>query len=112
MVDDEDRENEGDLIMAAQHATPEKLAFIIRHTSGVICAPMTGARCDDLRLPLMVENNTESHRTRSRTRSTSSRVSAPASPPPTAPPRCGPSPTPRWDSARSPGRATSSPCAP
>jgi 3,4-dihydroxy 2-butanone 4-phosphate synthase/GTP cyclohydrolase II len=63
MVDDEDRENEGDLIMAAQHATAEKLAFIIRHTSGVICAPMTGARCDDLRLPLMVENNTESHRT-------------------------------------------------
>jgi 3,4-dihydroxy 2-butanone 4-phosphate synthase/GTP cyclohydrolase II len=63
MVDDEDRENEGDLIMAAEHATPEKLAFIIRHTSGVVCAPLTDDRCDDLRLPLMVEQNTESQRT-------------------------------------------------
>ena len=63
MVDDEDRENEGDLIMAAQFATPEKLAFIIRHTSGVVCAPLTDERCDDLRLPLMVEQNTESQRT-------------------------------------------------
>jgi 3,4-dihydroxy 2-butanone 4-phosphate synthase / GTP cyclohydrolase II len=63
IVDDEDRENEGDLIMAAQHATPEKIAFFVRHTSGVIVAPLSGARCDDLRLPLMVEHNTESHRT-------------------------------------------------
>ena len=63
LVDDEDRENEGDLIMAAQHATAEKLAFIIRHTSGVVVAPLTGERCDDLRLPLMVDHNTESHRT-------------------------------------------------
>jgi 3,4-dihydroxy 2-butanone 4-phosphate synthase/GTP cyclohydrolase II len=63
MVDDEDRENEGDLIMAAQFATPEKLAFIVRHTSGVVCAPLTGERCDDLRLPAMVDQNTESHRT-------------------------------------------------
>ena len=63
MVDDEDRENEGDLIMAAQFATPEKIAFIVRHTSGVVVAPLTGERCDELRLPLMVEHNTESHRT-------------------------------------------------
>ena len=63
MVDDEDRENEGDLIMAAQFATAEKMAFFVRHTSGVIVAPLTGERCDDLRLPLMVEHNTESHRT-------------------------------------------------
>ena len=63
LVDDEDRENEGDLIMAAQHATPEKLAFIIRHTSGVVVAPLTGERCDELRLPMMVDHNTESHRT-------------------------------------------------
>ena len=63
MVDDEDRENEGDLIMAAQFATAEKIAFIVRHTSGVVVAPLTGERCDDLRLPLMVEHNTESHRT-------------------------------------------------
>jgi 3,4-dihydroxy 2-butanone 4-phosphate synthase/GTP cyclohydrolase II len=63
MVDDEDRENEGDLIMAAQFATTEKIAFIVRHTSGVVVAPLSGERCDDLRLPLMVDNNTESHRT-------------------------------------------------
>ena len=63
MVDDEDRENEGDLIMAAQFATPEKVAFIVRHTSGVIVSPLTGERCDELRLPMMVDNNTESHRT-------------------------------------------------
>ena len=63
MVDDEDRENEGDLIMAAQFATPEKINFIVRHTSGVVVAPLSGERCDDLRLPLMVEHNTESHRT-------------------------------------------------
>ena len=63
MVDDEDRENEGDLIMAAEAATPEKIAFFVRHTSGVICAPLTGARLDELDIPLMVRDNTESHRT-------------------------------------------------
>ena len=63
MVDDEDRENEGDLIMAAEHATAAQLAFFVRHTSGVVCAPLTGERCEELRLPLMVEQNTESHRT-------------------------------------------------
>lgn len=63
LVDDEDRENEGDLIMAAEFATPEKIAFVVRHTSGVIVAPLTAERCDELRLPLMVDNNTESHRT-------------------------------------------------
>ena len=63
MVDDEDRKNEGDLIMAAQFATAEAVAFIVRHTSGVVVAPLTGQRCDELRLPLMVEHNTESHRT-------------------------------------------------
>ena len=63
VVDDEDRENEGDLIMAAEFATEEKIAFFVRHTSGVICAPLTAERCDDLDLPLMVERNTESMRT-------------------------------------------------
>ena len=63
MVDDEDRENEGDFIMAAEFATAEKLAFIVRHSSGVVCAPLTAERCDDLRLPAMVDQNTESHRT-------------------------------------------------
>jgi len=63
VVDDEDRENEGDLIMAAEHATAEKIAFFVRHTSGVICAPLTGDRLDELEIPLMVRENTESHRT-------------------------------------------------
>ncbi len=47
VVDDEDRENEGDLIMAAESATAEKIAFFVRHTSGVICVPLTGDRLDD-----------------------------------------------------------------
>ena len=63
VVDDADRENEGDLIMAAEAMTPEKMAFMIRHTSGVICMPVEGPRLDDLRLPLMVADNTESQRT-------------------------------------------------
>jgi len=63
VVDDADRENEGDLIMAAEAATPSKLAFFVRHTSGYICAPITGERADALDLPLMVEANQEQHRT-------------------------------------------------
>jgi 3,4-dihydroxy 2-butanone 4-phosphate synthase/GTP cyclohydrolase II len=63
VVDDEDRENEGDLIMAAEAATPEKIAFFVKHTSGLICAPITNARADELDLPLMVAQNTESQRT-------------------------------------------------
>lgn len=63
VVDDEDRENEGDLIMAAEAATPEKLAFFVRHTSGVVCVGLTGERCDALGLPLMVADNTEYQRT-------------------------------------------------
>jgi 3,4-dihydroxy 2-butanone 4-phosphate synthase/GTP cyclohydrolase II len=65
VVDDEDRENEGDLIIAADRMTPEKMAFMIRYTSGVICLPMEGTRLDELRLPLMVSgtDNTEGQRT-------------------------------------------------
>ncbi len=65
VVDDEDRENEGDLIVAAERITPEKMAFMIRYTSGVICMPMEGDRLDDLNIPLMVVNNenTEVQRT-------------------------------------------------
>ena len=63
VVDDEDRENEGDLIMAAEFATPESLAFFVRHTSGLICVPMTGDRLDELEIPLMVHDNTEAQRT-------------------------------------------------
>ncbi len=63
VVDDEDRENEGDLIMAAEFATPEKIAFFLHHTSGYICAPITGQRARELDLPPMVATNTESMRT-------------------------------------------------
>lgn len=51
VVDDEDRENEGDLIFAAEKATPELLAFMVRYTSGYICAPLTEADADRLELP-------------------------------------------------------------
>jgi 3,4-dihydroxy 2-butanone 4-phosphate synthase/GTP cyclohydrolase II len=63
VVDDEDRENEGDLIMAAEAATAENIAFFVRHTSGVICTPLTGERLDELDIPLMVRDNTEAQRT-------------------------------------------------
>jgi 3,4-dihydroxy 2-butanone 4-phosphate synthase / GTP cyclohydrolase II len=63
VVDDEDRENEGDLVMAAVHATPADLAFMVRHTSGVVCVALPGERCDALDLPQMVAANTEVHRT-------------------------------------------------
>jgi 3,4-dihydroxy 2-butanone 4-phosphate synthase/GTP cyclohydrolase II len=63
VVDDEDRENEGDLIMAAEHATAEAVAFMIRHTSGIICVPMEEAALARLELPQMVPVNSESQRT-------------------------------------------------
>jgi 3,4-dihydroxy 2-butanone 4-phosphate synthase/GTP cyclohydrolase II len=63
VVDDEDRENEGDLIMAAEFATPEAIAFFLKHTSGVICVPLLPERLAELDIPLMVTNNTESQRT-------------------------------------------------
>jgi 3,4-dihydroxy 2-butanone 4-phosphate synthase / GTP cyclohydrolase II len=63
VVDDADRENEGDLILAAERITPETMGFMIRHTSGVICMPLEGPRLDELQLPLMVANNTEAQRT-------------------------------------------------
>src|SRR5215813_13445979 len=63
VVDDADRENEGDIIFAASKATPALLAFTIRHTSGVICVPMLGEELDRLRLPLMTTQNNERMRT-------------------------------------------------
>ena len=63
IIDDEDRENEGDLIMAAERATPEAVAFMIRHTSGIICVPMEEELLARLDLPQMVQANSESHRT-------------------------------------------------
>ena len=64
VVDDEDREDEGDLIMAAEHVTPADVAFMVRYTSGVLCVALPGERCDALDLPLMVpDHNTEQQRT-------------------------------------------------
>jgi 3,4-dihydroxy 2-butanone 4-phosphate synthase/GTP cyclohydrolase II len=57
VTDDNDRENEGDLILAAEHATPEKLAFVIRHTSGIVCAPVTRDTARRLHLQPMVADN-------------------------------------------------------
>jgi 3,4-dihydroxy 2-butanone 4-phosphate synthase/GTP cyclohydrolase II len=58
IVDDEDRENEGDLSMAAEKITPEAINFMAKHGRGLICAPMTGQRLDELRIPMMVRDNT------------------------------------------------------
>ncbi|MGW4532770.1 bifunctional 3,4-dihydroxy-2-butanone-4-phosphate synthase/GTP cyclohydrolase II [Nocardia sp. NPDC004340] len=63
VVDDEGRENEGDLIFAAEKATPELVAFMIRYTSGYICVPLTGADCDRLGLPPMYAVNQDRHGT-------------------------------------------------
>lgn len=58
VVDDEDRENEGDMIVAAELITPEKVNFMLKHARGVLCAPITLSRCDELDLPRQVSNNT------------------------------------------------------
>ena len=63
VVDDEDRENEGDLIFAASRATPELMAFTIRHSSGVICVPMPAEMLDRLEIPLMTPHNKDKLRT-------------------------------------------------
>jgi len=63
VVDDEDRENEGDLIFAASRSTPELMAFTIRHSSGVICVPMPGDMLDRLEIPLMTPHNKDKMRT-------------------------------------------------
>jgi len=60
LVDDEDRENEGDLTMAAEMVTPEAINFMAKYGRGLICLTMTAERCDHLRLPLMVSSNTSS----------------------------------------------------
>lgn len=63
VVDDEDRENEGDIIFAASKATPELMAWTIRHSSGVICCPMPGDMLDRLEIPLMTPHNKDAYRT-------------------------------------------------
>ena len=63
VTDDANRENEGDLIIAAEKVTPEAIGFMVRYTSGIICAPLESQRLDELDLPLMVPRNTDSYRT-------------------------------------------------
>lgn len=63
VIDDHQRENEGDLIIAADKITPEAIAFMVRHTTGIICVSLPGEHLDRLQIPLMVTENTESHRT-------------------------------------------------
>ena len=58
VVDDEDRENEGDLIIAAEKIDAEKVNFMLKHARGVLCAPITLSRCDELDLPHQVSENT------------------------------------------------------
>ncbi|SHF72888.1 bifunctional 3,4-dihydroxy-2-butanone-4-phosphate synthase/GTP cyclohydrolase II [Dysgonomonas macrotermitis] len=63
VVDDEDRENEGDLIIAAEAITPEKVNFMETYAKGLLCVPLTNERCDELDLPMMVTSNTSVHAT-------------------------------------------------
>ena len=63
VVDDEDRENEGDFLTAARNATPEVVNFMATHGRGLICAPLNEARCDSLGLEMMVRNNSAAYET-------------------------------------------------
>ena len=63
VTDDEDRENEGDFICAAQFATTENVNFMAAHGKGLICMPMSGELCKKLQLPQMVQDNTDNHET-------------------------------------------------
>lgn len=58
MIDDEDRENEGDLVLAAEYVTPEKINFMAKNARGLVCLSLTSKRCDELKLPMMVNINT------------------------------------------------------
>src|SRR5262245_30421658 len=64
VVDDEDRENEGDLTVAAEKVTPDVINFMARYGRGLICLPLTGERLDQLRVPLMVQDAENSNRLR------------------------------------------------
>ena len=63
VIDDKHRENEADLVLAAENATPQKINFMIKTAGGLICVPMLGKRLDKLKLPLMARVNTELHKT-------------------------------------------------
>jgi len=90
VTDDEDRENEGDVIMAAATATTAWMAWTIRHSSGYICAPMSESRADRLGLPLMVADNRDPRLTAYTVTVTRPRVSPPESAQPIAPTRSAP----------------------
>lgn len=64
LIDDKHRENEADLVMAAEKATPQKINFMIKNARGLVCVPMLGNRLDELKLPLMAKVNTELHKTK------------------------------------------------
>ncbi len=59
VIDDKRREDEADLVLAAEKVTPQKINFMIKHARGLVCVPMLGKRLDELKLPLMTKNNTE-----------------------------------------------------
>ncbi len=61
VVDDENRENEGDLLIAAEKVTPDSINFMIKHARGLVCMPLTGQRLDELNIPMMVNQNTSAH---------------------------------------------------
>src|ERR1035437_406067 len=63
VVDDEDRENEGDLILAAEKVTPEAINFMVKHAGGLICMPIIQKRLDELNIEMMVHNNTDKKQT-------------------------------------------------
>jgi 3,4-dihydroxy 2-butanone 4-phosphate synthase/GTP cyclohydrolase II len=63
VADDSDRENEGDLVMAADAMTTQAMAYFLRHGSGIVCVALTDERADALGLPLMVEDSTDQHQT-------------------------------------------------
>jgi 3,4-dihydroxy 2-butanone 4-phosphate synthase/GTP cyclohydrolase II len=81
VTDDDDRENEGDLIISAVHCTAEKMAFIVRHTSGIVCAPMPREEAKRLNLNAMVAENDSAHTTASPSASISSTAPRRAFPP-------------------------------
>jgi 3,4-dihydroxy 2-butanone 4-phosphate synthase/GTP cyclohydrolase II len=84
VVDDEDRENEGDLVMAADKVTPEAINFMAKHGRGLICLSLAEDRVKRLGLSMMVDENTSTAARRSRSRSRRGTASAPASAQPTA----------------------------
>ncbi len=79
VMDDDGRENEGDLIVAAVHCTPEKMAFIVRHTSGIVCTPMPREEAKRLNLtPMVADNDSRPHDRLHRLASISSTARRPA----------------------------------